>query len=201
LRNLSSLSRALAIAKTFSWTAWAALFIWTAHKDIELGWLILLCLLGTWLVVKLTHDFEELTRRKEQAERELHKKQGEETFAAELEALEKLDQTEFARVLDEEWERIRSSRGVRYSKESGNLYTDTLGRPLSDPVLQGLSVERLKLVIQLALERPRDYAIFYERLRAHPYLASSLPTPEEIERHRSAPSVAEFLKAWKGSPV
>lgn len=153
-------------------------------------------------MVKLTYDFEELTRRKEQAEREQHKKHGEETFAAELEALEKLDQTEFARVLDEEWERIRSGRGVRYSKESANLYTDTLGRPLSGSVLQGLSVERLKLVIRLALERPKDYGVFHAHLQGgHPYLASSLPTPEEIERHRSAGSVAEFLKAWKGISV
>ena len=197
MKSLSSLSRSLSIVKIASWLSWAALFVWTAHKDIQLGWLILFCLLGTWLVVKISHEFDELNRRKDLIERELYKKQGEENFAAELEALEKLEKTAFARRLDAEWERIRSGRGIRYSGEAGNTYTDTLGRPLSGSALQMLSMDRLKLIIQLALENPGDYKVFYEQSRSgHPYMAL-LPRPEEIERHRAAGSAADFLKAWQ----
>jgi len=198
MKNLYSLSRTLTIAKTCSWLAWAVLFVWTAHKDIQLGWLILLCLLLTWLVVKLTHDFEELDRRKNAAEQRLYEKEGDEAFATELEALEKLDKTEFARRLDEKWERIRSDRGIRYSKDGANPYTDMGGRPLSGPVLQMLSTERLKLVVQLALERPGDYRDFYQHvLVGHPFMASTLPSPEDLKRHGSSGNAAEFLKAWQ----
>jgi hypothetical protein len=198
MKSLSSLSRALSLAKIGSWLAWAALFIWTAHKNMQLGELILLCLAGTWLVVKLSHDYEELERRKDRVEQEIYKKQGDDTFAVELEALEKLEQTEFARRLDDEWERLRSNRGIRYSKEGTTPYTDTLGRPLSGAVMQTLSTERLKLVIQLALEKPDDYRLFYQHvLVGHPFMASTLPSPEDIERHRSAATTADFLKAWQ----
>jgi hypothetical protein len=198
MKSLSSVSKTLVIVKIFSWSAWAILFVWTAHKDRQLGWLILLCLLGTWLVVKLAHDFEELDRRKDAVERKLYEKRGEETFAAELEALEKLDKTEFARRLDEEWERIRSQRGIRYSKEGPSPYTDMLGRPLAGSVLQMLSTDRLKLIIQMALEKPGDYSDFYRHaLAGHPFMASTLPSPEDLERHGSSRNATEFLRTWQ----
>jgi len=199
LRNLSSLSRALAIAKIFSWLAWAVLFIWTAYKNITLGWLILLCLLGTWLVVKLSHDYEEMSRRTDVMEKERDIQRGEEAFQKELNALELLERTDFAQRLDAEWEQIRSKRGIKYSDKAPTSYTDPLGRPLSGSVLHSLFVERLRLIVKLALEKPEDYKIFHGYLVVgNPYVASSLPTPEDIQSHPDASNVTEFLKAWKG---
>src|SRR5208283_1153526 len=89
-------------------------------------------------------------------------------------------------------------RGIRYSKEGPSPYTDMGGRPLSGSVLQMLSTERLKLIIQMALEKPVDYRDFYQHvLVGHPFMASTLPSPEDLERHGSSKNAAEFLKTWQ----
>jgi len=202
LKNLNSLSRSLKLAKLFSWLAWAILFVWTSYRHMELAGWILVCLLGTWLVVKLSYDFDEMSRKKQELDKNLYHEQSEKSLREEMRALEHLEETRFAHRLDNEWENIRQQRGIKYSGETHAPYTDLLGRPLSESVLQMLSIERLKLTVKLALENPSDYRAFYDCLKVgNPYQSSLLPAPDQIERHASLKDLEAFLKIWRNEKI